>query len=104
MTPSYVRSSKDGIILEVTLLPRSSRSRFAGLHGDRIKITVTSPPVDGKANESLIEFLAKFFETPKRDIRIVKGETSRQKTVLILGEDELKSRILAALDGVLSND
>jgi uncharacterized protein (TIGR00251 family) len=65
------------------LQPGASRSGFAGLHGDRLKIRIAAPPVDGKANAALIAFLAAEFSVPKQQVAIERGDSSRQKSVCI---------------------
>lgn len=71
------------MILQLHVQPGASRSEFAGTHGDRIKIRLAAPSVDGKANEALVEFLAEHFKVPKRNVRITAGLKSRQKRVVI---------------------
>jgi hypothetical protein len=65
--------------------PGASRSEFAGRHGDRVKVRLAAPAVDGRANEALIEFLAAHYGVRKRDVRILSGLKSRQKRVEIDG-------------------
>ena len=68
------------LLLNLRLQPKASRDAFIGPYGDgEYKITITAPPVDGKANAHLIRFLAKQFELPKSDIKIEAGESSRSK-------------------------
>ncbi len=73
----------DTLLLHCQLQPRSSRNEIIGIHGDRLKICITAPPVDGKANKHLIAAAAKWFGTAKRQVSIVRGETGRQKTLSI---------------------
>lgn len=63
--------------------PRASRNGIAGKLGEAWKVALTAPPVEGKANAALIEFFAKLFAVPKRQISISAGEHSRNKTVII---------------------
>jgi uncharacterized protein len=72
-------------ILDVYVQPGASRSGFAGMHGDRMKIRLAAPPVDGRANEALVEFLAEFFGVPRRHVRIAAGLKSRRKRVIVEG-------------------
>jgi len=60
-----------------------------GIHNDRLKIQITAPPTDGKANEHLIRFIAKIAGVAKSRVTLVSGQTSRQKTLLIEGLDAL---------------
>jgi len=69
--------------LKIHIQPGARKNEIVGLHGDAIKIKIKAPPVDGRANEELIDFLAKHYGVPKRSVQIVSGHTSRQKTVKI---------------------
>jgi uncharacterized protein len=67
----------------VRLQPRASRNEIAGLQGTSLKVRVTAPPVDGLANEALIELLSKALNTSRRNVCIVSGHTSRTKLIEI---------------------
>jgi hypothetical protein len=84
---TYLREQADGssVSLAIHVQPKASRTRIAGFHGDAVKLCITSPPVDGKANAAVIQFLAKLFKIPKNAITITRGETSRDKGLLITG-------------------
>ena len=69
--------------LELHVQPGASRTEFAGKHGERIKVRLAARAQDGKANEALIEFLARHYGVPKRSVRITAGLKSRQKRVVI---------------------
>jgi len=73
------------ITITVQVQPRSSGDGIAGLHEGRLKIRISAPPVDGKANERLTEVIAKAFGVSKSSVDIIKGHTSRLKTVRISG-------------------
>jgi uncharacterized protein (TIGR00251 family) len=73
------------VSFEVVVVPRASRSKIAGLHGDRLKITLAAPPVDGEANAELIATLAKALGVPKRAVQIAQGEHNKHKTVRVTG-------------------
>lgn len=73
----------EDLILKLYLQPKASRDQFVGLHGDELKLAITAPPVDGKANKFLIAFLSKQFKVAKSQINIEKGELSRHKQVRI---------------------
>jgi len=73
------------IILKVYLQPKSSKNEIIGPYRDGIKVKVTAPPIEGKANEALIKFLAKEFKIPPSSIEILKGHRSREKTLKISG-------------------
>lgn len=71
------------LILNLHLQPNASKDGWTGLHGDRLKLKITTPPVDGKANQHLICWLAKEFGVSKTACVLVSGETGRQKKVAI---------------------
>lgn len=80
---SYFRWDGDDLILDCHLQPKASSDEFAGLHGDRLKIRLTAPPVEGKANAHLLAFLGKAFGVAKSQVRLISGELNRQKRVRI---------------------
>ena len=71
--------------LELYVQPGARKSEFAGEHGGRTKIRLAAPPVEGRANEALIEFLARHYGVPRRSVRITAGLKSRLKRVTIEG-------------------
>jgi hypothetical protein len=73
------------VILSVRVIPRSPKSAISGRRGDAIVIRLAAPPVDGAANDALVDYLARLFGRPKRDVRIVSGAKSRDKRVKIDG-------------------
>lgn len=73
------------IFINIHLQPRASKNEIAGIHGDSIKLRLTSPPVEGAANSHVIEFLAKKLGVQKSKITIVSGEKSRHKTLRVAG-------------------
>jgi len=81
--PEHYQWQAHTLTLRCHLQPKASRDEFAGLQAGRLKIRITAPPVDGKANSHLIRFLSKQFGVAKRDISITHGELSRQKTLVI---------------------
>jgi len=72
-----------GLILKLFVQPRSSKNCLAGLHGDALKIRLTAPPVDGAANASCIDYLAKLLNVPKSSMEIISGRSGRAKRMLI---------------------
>jgi len=85
------------MILQVKVKPGAGKDRVKGFKNGILEVEVKAKPEAGKANESLIRFLSKLFKLDKEDIKIVKGKTSRLKTLKLNGkEDELK-RILEEL-------
>jgi len=80
---SFYRWDGDALILDCHLQPKASNDAFAGLHGERLKIRLTAPPVDGKANAQLLAFLADAFGVAKSQVSLLSGQQSRQKRVRI---------------------
>ena len=77
-------SEKDGTIrFEVHAKPRAKKSRIVGPRGDALEVALAAPPVDGAANEELVRILAKTLDVPRRNVHIVRGETSQKKLVAV---------------------
>lgn len=83
---------KNQILLTLRIIPNSSKNEIIKTEG-MIKVKITAPPVDGKANKALVEFLSKTFKIPKTSFKIIKGETSKDKTlsVSVLDEEKLQN-------------
>jgi uncharacterized protein len=82
---SWITVTKDGVILNIHATPRASKSQVQGLYGDALKVRLQAPPVDGKANEALLEFLSDTLGVPQRRLTLVSGQTGRQKRVAVPG-------------------
>lgn len=80
-----IRTTGDGVALDVLVQPRASRVKIGPVHAERLKIAVTAPPVDGAANAAVVDAVAKALGRPKRDVAITAGESSRRKTVTVRG-------------------
>lgn len=78
----YRWQGKD-LTLSCHLQPKAAKDEIVGLHGDSLKIRITAPPINGRANAHLIRFLAKTFGITKRDITILSGELGRQKQIKV---------------------
>jgi uncharacterized protein (TIGR00251 family) len=85
MAENYLTTTEAGICLAVKLQPRGSKTEIGPAQGNEIKIKVTAPPVEGAANEALIRFLAEKLGCPRSAVRIVRGQSSRHKTVAVAG-------------------
>ena len=75
------------IRFSVHLQPRASKNEIAGLHGGSLKVRVTAPPVEGLANDALIDFLSQSLDIPRRNVCIVSGFSSRTKVVEVSEAD-----------------
>jgi hypothetical protein len=84
-----------GVRLEVKVQPRSSRNQIVGEQAGVLKVKLTAPPVEGEANAALVDFLSGYLKVPRKDINLIKGETSRHKIIEILGisSEELMRKI-----------
>ncbi len=83
--PLPLGRSQHGVTFAVRVIPRAGRTGAAGTRGDALLVRLAAPPVEGAANEALVTFLARAFDCPKRDVRIVSGQSSRDKRVAIDG-------------------
>lgn len=75
----------DGLLVDVQVVPRASRTAVGPAVGERLRVAVTSPPVDGAANAAVIDALAEAFGVRRSAIELVRGERGRRKTVRIVG-------------------
>ena len=94
MIPLHETSS--GITFAVKVQPRARRNAIVGELGDALKIALTAPPVNGRANEACTEFFANLLSLPRTSITIASGQSSRNKVIRVAGisADELKKRLL----------
>ncbi len=74
-----------GVKLTVFVQPKSAKNQIIGPHNGALKIKIAAPPVDGKANAELVNYLSELLDIPKRQVDILKGDTGRNKTVEITG-------------------
>ncbi len=81
----FLREEPGAVVLELVVQPRASRTRAVGEHGGRLKVQLAAPPVDGEANEALVEFLARALGVRRAAVAILRGETGRRKTVRVAG-------------------
>lgn len=92
-----VTALADGIRLAVRLQPRASRNQVLGLMGDRLKLALTAPPVDGAANAACQAYLADLFHVSKSAVKLVSGEKSRDKLWEIKGDPGRLTEIATSL-------
>jgi hypothetical protein len=79
----HFRWQQQALLLHCHIQPNARADEFGGLHGDRLKIRLTAPPVDGKANQQLIRFIANAFGVRRGEVSIIRGDNSRQKDLSI---------------------
>ena len=79
--------------LKIRISPNASKNEIIKSE-DGVKIKITAQPIEGKANKAVVEFLSKEFKIPKSSIEIVKGTTSKEKTILIRCDDEEKIKLI----------
>ncbi|RND29748.1 YggU family protein, partial [Vibrio cholerae] len=79
----------DDLLLRLYIQPKASRDSIVGLHGEELKVAITAPPIDGKANAHLSKFLAKQCKVAKGSVVIEKGELGRHKQVRILQPSQI---------------
>ena len=83
--PGFLRVQADGVLLSVKLQPRASANEIGEALGNELRIKVTAPPVDAAANEALVKLLAQHLDCPRNRIELVRGHTSRHKTIKLHG-------------------
>lgn len=83
------------MILHCYFQPKAASDEIVGIHGDRLKIRITAPPVDGKANDHIIKWFSKLFKIPKGDIEILQGELGRHKTLRICSPKVVPKEVLS---------
>ncbi len=80
-----IRDTPSGAIFQVKVHPRAKKNAITGVVGDALKLALTAPPVEGRANEACIAFLAEVLNVPRSSVTIAAGETSRNKVIRIAG-------------------
>ncbi|MFA6313803.1 MAG: DUF167 family protein [Sterolibacterium sp.] len=87
MSEVWLRASGDAVVLSLHIQPGAKKTEIAGLHGEALKIRLAAPPVDGKANDCLIAYLAQTLGIAKGRIDLISGISSRAKRVRVEGVD-----------------
>jgi len=80
-----IRQHGSSVSFSVRLHPRAKKNAITGEAGDALKVSLTAPPVDGKANDACIEFFAKLLNVPRSSVTIAAGLTSRNKVIRVAG-------------------
>ena len=87
----------DGVLLQLSVMPNAKHTEVAGLHDGTLRVRLAAPPIDGRANEALVAWLAKSLGVPKRDVEVLRGESSRRKQVAIAVSHDVAAAWLNAL-------
>jgi uncharacterized protein len=90
-----IPESKASVTIAVKVYPRARKNAITGELGDRLKLSLTAPPIHGKANQACVEFLAKLLKLPRSSVTIASGQTGRNKVIRVTGLscEEVRKRI-----------
>jgi uncharacterized protein len=96
-----IQNSPDGATFAIKVHPRAKKNAITGEVGDSLKVALTAPPVDGKANAACIDFFAKLLKVPRSSVTIAAGQSSRNKVIRVtaLSAEEVRWRLKSALAG-----
>ena len=100
--PNYLTETTNGIIFNVKLVPNSSFSKVVDFTDEYVRIKISAPPIENKANKELIEFCSDLFDVNKSKLKIVSGEKSKVKKVLITDSkyDDVIQKLMFVLDSL----
>jgi uncharacterized protein len=90
-----IQELADGIRFAVKVYPRAKKNAITGEVGEALKLSITAPPVDGKANEACIAFFAKLLRVPRSSVTIASGQNGRNKVIRVSGvsAEEIRNRL-----------
>jgi hypothetical protein len=97
VTARWLREVDGAIELALHVQPGAKRTSIDGVHGDALKVRLAAPPVEGRANEALLRFLADAFAVPVKQVTLLRGATSRRKVVRIAAPRARPDRTWSAL-------
>jgi uncharacterized protein (TIGR00251 family) len=94
-----IRDTPTGATFQVKVHPRAKKNAITGVHGDALKVSLTTPPVEGRANEACVAFLAEVLNVPRSSVTIAAGESNRNKIIRVAGlsVEQLRKRLLDAM-------
>ena len=94
-----IRDTPAGATFALRVHPRARKNAITGATGDALKLAITAPPVEGKANQACIEFLAEFLNVPRASVTIVAGQSSRNKVIRVAGRTaaQIEERLRAII-------
>ena len=87
----------DGVLLQLSVMPNAKRTEVDGLHDGALRVRLAAPPIDGRANEALVAWLAKQLGVTKRDVEVLRGESNRRKQVAIAVSHDTAAAWLASV-------
>ena len=95
LSMAAINSSPNGVTFTVKVHPRAKKNAITGEVGDALKVSLTAPPADGKANQACIDFFAKLLKVPRSSVTIAAGLTSRNKVIRVAGlsVEEVRARL-----------
>ena len=90
-----IHETPEGVTFAVKVHPRAKKNAITGELSDALKVSLTAPPIDGKANQACIEFFAKLLKVPRSSVTIASGQSSRQKVIRVIGlsAEEVRKRV-----------
>jgi hypothetical protein len=80
-----IHQHESSVAFHIRIHPRAKKNAITGEVGDALKVSLTAPPIDGRANEGCIEFFAKFLKVPRTSVTIASGQSSRNKVIRVVG-------------------
>ena len=95
MTSSPLSPRAEGVLLQLSVMPNAKRTQVDGLRDGALRLRLAAPPIDGRANEALVAWLAESLGVPKRDVEVLRGESSRRKQVAIAVSHDVAASWLA---------
>ena len=93
--PPCLTPQGDGVLLQVSVVPNAKRTEVDGLHDGALRVRLAAPPIDGRANEALVAWIAKQVGVPRRDVELVRGQASRRKQLAIAVSHDVAAAWLA---------
>lgn len=99
---TFIKLYDSHLELFILVVPNARKTEIIGQHDGRLKIKIHAPPVDGKANQKIIEFISDFLKVSKSQISVAKGLLSRKKNILISGLNSLEMDRVLLLFGLIS--
>ncbi len=95
MASAWLRAVAEGVEIDLHIQPGAARCEISGLHGEALKVRIAARPVEGAANEALVEFLARTLGLARKEVKILRGEKSRRKSVwAAIGPEDARRRLL----------